>query len=200
MMPTAAATHVDAAPAASGLPSKGEATSRSTPFTPRRTPVPATLDALLHAGPAALAQLYRDAGVPRIGDVTGDLRGRLLAIPSLVEPLAALPRLLASSNAFPWRGKSFSAVTEDRGTGMNRVIVDRLRLFRFETFIGPSRAGDFDAMQLDYDNRDNPFFIRAIKDEIRELASGLYLGQAYVQIGASAPKLALYFGLTTRGV
>ena len=196
-MPTAAATtHVDAAPAASALPARPDAAPKSTA---RRTPAPATLDALLHAGPAALAELYRNAGVPRIGDVTGDLRGRLLAIPSLEEPLATLPRLLASSSAFPWRGKSFAAVNAERGTGNNRVIVDRLRLFRFETFIGPSRAGDFDAMQLDYDNRDNPFFIRAIKDEVRELAPGLYLGQAFVQIGASAPKLALYFGLTSRG-
>jgi hypothetical protein len=192
-MPTAAATHA----AADSLPVGGHhAASPSL----RRIPVPETLDALLHAGPAALAQLYRDASVPRIAGVTGDLRGRLLAIPALAEPIAAVPRLLASSSLFPWRGKSFAASSEDRGTGINRVFVDRLRLFRFETFIGTSRAGDFDAMQLDYDNRDNPFFIRAIKDEIRELAPGLYLGQAYVQIGASAPKLALYFGLTTRGV
>ena len=32
----------------------------------------------------------------------------------------------------------------------------------------------FDAFQLDYDNRDNPFFVRAIKDEVRQLRPGLF--------------------------
>jgi hypothetical protein len=78
---------------------------------------------------------------------------------------------------------------------MNRVVLDRWRLYRFETSIGPSRAGDFDALQLDYDNRDNPFFIRPIKDEMRELSTGLWLGQAYLQLPRAA-HLVLYFGLT----
>lgn len=158
--------------------------------------VPSTLDALLEAGPAALAALYAGARVPRIEDVKGDLRGRLLAIPSIGEPLAALPRALAGSSRFPWRGKSFRVDSSERGTGDNRVVVDRFHLFRFATFIDKSRAGDFDALQLDYDHPGNPFFIRAIKDEIRELLPGLYLGQAYLQLRGRAPKLALYFGLT----
>jgi hypothetical protein len=41
----------------------------------------------------------------------------------------------------------------------------------------------------------NPFFIRAIKDEIRELRPGLWLGQAWAQIRGTA-HLVLYFGLT----
>jgi hypothetical protein len=158
---------------------------------------PRTLDELLHIGPATLAELYRGASVPKISDVKGDLRGRMLSIPALGEPLAALPRTLASSSRFPWRGKSFFPKDADHGEGKNRVIRDRWLLFRFETFIGKSRAGAFDALQLDYDNRDNPFFIRAIKDEIRELSPGLYLGQAYLQVGLSDPRLVLYFGLSS---
>jgi hypothetical protein len=41
---------------------------------------------------------------------------------------------------------------------------------------------------------ENPFFIRAIKDEIRELAPGLYLGQAHVEVKGKTT-LVLYFGL-----
>lgn len=155
---------------------------------------PTTLDVLLDLDADALRRLYEGARVPRITDVSGDLRGRMLAIPALREPLAAVPRALARQGFFPWRGKSFLPHSEDRGEGINRVFMDRLRLFRFETFIGRSRAGDFDAVQLDYDKPGNPFFIRAIKDEIRELRPGLYLGQAYVELRGAA-HLGLYFGL-----
>ena len=85
---------------------------------------------------------------------------------------------------------------EEKGEGINRVILDRWRLYRFETFIGRSRAGAFDSLQLDYDRPDNPFFIRPIRDEIRELSPGLYLGQAWLEVGARPPALVLYFGLT----
>ncbi len=161
-------------------------------------PVPADLDALLACDANTLERLYRAASVPKLTDVRGDLRGRMLALaPGAPGILTTLARTLASQDWFPWRGKSFSPLAADRGEGINRVISDRWRLFRFETFVGPSRAGSFDAVQLDYDNPGNPFFIRAIKDEIRELSPGLYLGQAWLNTGKS-PTLALYFGLTSR--
>ena len=104
-------------------------------------------------------------------------------------------RAFASSARFPWRGKSFSPLGAERGEGINRIFTDGIRLFRFETFVGRSRAGSFDAVQLDYDLPGNPFFIRAIKDEIRELRPGLWLGQAYAQLRGE-PHLVLYFGLS----
>jgi hypothetical protein len=153
-----------------------------------------SLDDLLTLEPAALEKLYRDASVPRIADLQGDLRGRMLAIPAIKGAAASILRAFAGSARFPWRGKSFTPLGADRGEGINRVFTDRLHLFRFETFVAPSRAGSFDAVQLDYDKPGNPFFIRAIKDEIRQLAPGLYLGQAYVMIKDQA-HLGLYFGL-----
>ena len=120
--------------------------------------------------------------------------------------LVAAPRWLfwwvslwARTRSFPWLGKSFrpeagAGPDAARGTGINRVFNDRTRWFRFDTFIAPSRAGAFDAFQLDYDNADNPFFIRAIKDEVRELRPGLYLGQAYLKT-KRREILVLYFGL-----
>src|SRR6185503_157387 len=133
--------------------------------------------------------------VPRLGDVSGDLRGRMLAVPRLEGgALADAARAFARWDGFPWRGKSFRPFDAARGEGINRVIRDRWRLYPFETFIGRSRAGEFDALQLDYDLPANPFFIRAIRDEIRELAPGLYLGQAHVRIRGSY-QLWLYFGL-----
>jgi hypothetical protein len=167
--------------------------SSFTPNAPRTSAL--TLDRMLDLDARALEALYREARVPRIADVRGDLRGRMLAVLGLRGRAARAVRAFAGSNAFPWRGKTFAPHDEHGGSGENRVFSDRLHLFRFETFIGPSRAGDFDAVQLDYDNADNPFFIRAIKDEIREVAPRLYLGQAYLALSGRT-HLVLYFGLT----
>lgn len=156
----------------------------------------ARLDSLLDRTCSELQELYEGARAPRIGDVAGDLRGRMLAWPSLeARPgIAGAIRSFAGSTAFPWRGKSFHPKSEVGGDGINRVFRDRFRLFRFETFIAPSRAGDFDALQLDYDLRGNPPVIRSIKDEIRELEPGLWLGQAWLKT-KKREILWLYFAL-----
>lgn len=158
-----------------------------------------SVDDLIALPPDRLAALYAGGSVPRLDNVSGDLRGCMLAWQVLARgPVAAVLRRWAASARFPWRGKSFTP-GEEKGEGINRVFSDRLRLYRFETFIGRSRAGEFDALQLDYDRPDNPFFIRPIRDEIRQLSPGLYLGQAWLEIGARPPTLVLYFGLEERG-
>lgn len=161
-----------------------------------RTPRLHALDALLARPAYELDRLYRDARTPRLLDVAGALRGRMLAWPILdAHPIVgAAIRAFAGSSAFPWRGKSFEPFDDERGEGKNRVISDRLRLFRFDTCIAKSRAGDFDALQLDYDLDGNPGVIRRIKDEMREIEPGLWLGQAYFQT-KRRDWLWLYFGL-----
>ena len=161
--------------------------------------VPSRLDDLLRTDAAALGRLYAGARTPRVADLTGDLRGRMLALVAAPRWLFWWVSLWARTRSFPWLGKSFrpeagAGPDAARGTGINRVFNDRTRWFRFDTFIAPSRAGAFDAFQLDYDNADNPFFIRAIKDEVRELRPGLYLGQAYLKT-KRREILVLYFGL-----
>lgn len=165
---------------------------------PRPEPRPGTLDELALMTPAALHALYGRAATPTVAALNGDLVGRMLAIPILPRwlGLTGALRRFASWRHFPWRGKSFTARDPATGEGINRVFGDRNpRLwFRFDTFIGPSRAGAFDAFQLDYDNPGNPRLIRAIKDEVREVAPGLYLGVAYF-MWREKPRLILYFGL-----
>jgi hypothetical protein len=160
------------------------------------TPAARALDALLDRTPHELRRMYEGARTPRVGDVRGDLRGRMLAWPSLDgrPTLGGALRAFAGSSAFPWRGKSFTPRSEHGGEGINRVLTDRFRLFRFETHIGRSRAGDFDALQLDYDLRGNPPVIRSIKDEIREIEPSVWLGQAYYQT-KTGHWLWLYFAL-----
>jgi hypothetical protein len=167
------------------------------------------LDALLDETPEELEALYKTATVPRIDAIRGDLRGRMLAATIVPPRVRRVLRAFAGTKGFPWRGKSFRAHSEgarpagargassppgDKGEGINRILSDRIKLFRFETFIARSRAGDFDAVQLDYDLRGNPWVIRQVKDEIRQLRDGLFLGQAYF-MAKGAPHLVLYFGL-----
>jgi hypothetical protein len=160
------------------------------------SPVVRTLDDLAALDAAACLELYRSASAPRVADLDGDLVGRMLAVPWAPALVAKPLRAWARSAAFPWRGKSFRSHSPERGEGINRVFGDASprRWFRFETFVARSRAGAFDALHLDYDNPGNPFFIRAIKDEVREVAPGLWLGQAWLVVGKRA-HLAVYFGL-----
>ena len=155
---------------------------------------PRTLDDLAELDATELDALYRACTTPRVTDLHGDLDGRMLASPHAGRALGAAMRTLARSRLFPWRGKSFAPQGEDRGEGRNRVLSGSIRWFRFETSIGRSRAGDFDALQLDYDLRDNPFFLRGVRDELRTVEPGLHLGQAYVPI-RGRHELALYFAL-----
>jgi hypothetical protein len=155
------------------------------------------LDQLLAMDHSRLSELYASAEVPTIEELSGDLRGRMLVSPWATPPVANAMRSLARARFFPWRGKSFSASSPDRGEGINRVVSDDRRWFRFETAVGKSRAGEFDAVQLDYDNPGNPFFIRAIKDEVRRVRPGLFLGQAWVQ-AAGKTHFALWFALQKR--
>src|SRR5688572_26929833 len=84
-------------------------------------PIPRKLDELLALGPDTLRQLYEGASVPRLPDLTGDLRGRMLAWHGVRGAGALAIRALASRQRFPWRGKSFAHQDDARGGGINRV-------------------------------------------------------------------------------
>lgn len=155
-----------------------------------------TLDDLLALDAPRLQRLYQEAKVPSLQSLRGDLRGRVLSPVILSPGWKALWVTWFGTNWFPWRGKSFSPVNDSDGRGINRIFGSGGRMIPFETFIGPSRAGDFEALQLNYDLPENPFFLRPTKDEIRELSPGLYLGQAYFA-GRKGDTLVLYFGLTS---
>jgi len=156
-----------------------------------------SLDDLVDLDAPELLRLYEGASVPKVEDLSGDLVGRMLVSPYGGARLARVMRTLARWDRFPWRGKSFAPKSESRGEGINRVFSDRTKWFRFETFIGKSRAGAFDALQLDYDNPSNPPFIRIIKDEVRTLRPGLFLGQAWIALRGKET-LGLYFALESR--
>ena len=165
----------------------------------RTTAGPRTLDELAQLGPEELMRLYREAKTPRVEDLEGALEGRMLAMPAAhgLPVVPALLRRFAATGAFPWQGKTFKTLAPGRGEGVNRVLGNRWDLFRFETSVGTSRAGAFDAVHLDYDNPGNPGLIRAIKDEVREIAPGLWLGLAYLKVRRSF-HLVVFFALAKK--
>ncbi len=127
--------------------------------------------------------------------LAGAPRGRMLAVRGLDQgmPSEAIRRF-ASAAFFPWGGKSFRGRGEI-GSGINRVwLLGRRELFPFATVIQPSVIDARPCVALDYDLGENPGFIRAIHDEVREVAPGLFLGPAMWKT-KDGPRLVLWFAL-----
>jgi hypothetical protein len=161
------------------------------------------LDALAARPYAALESLYRSGACPKsMRAVDGPLKGRMLAV-RVVDalPIAPLVRTFAASSAFVWDGKTFTARSDDEGSGINRIQIPgalgRQNLFPFDTRFGASALDGEPALILDYDLAVNPPWIRKIHDEIREVSPGLYLGPAMWKADAG-PMTVLWFALDTR--
>ena len=157
------------------------------------------LDALAAMDVDALGDLYARGTAPeRVDALAGHPRGRMLAVRALDghgagRAIAALSR----AGWFPWGGKSFAGAGS-RGRGVNRVhLGGRHELFPFHTDVRPSVLDGAPCVALDYDLPDNPWFIRAIHDEVREVAPGLYLGPAMWK-STEGPTFVLWFALDTR--
>lgn len=170
--------------------------THTTPATEERWPLeaPRDLDELARLDAAALEALYRGGRMFDLHALDGAPEGRMLA---LVGPLGRPgPRQtlanLARAERFPWKGKSFRADSATQGEGINRVVLlgDK---YRFETRVDPSAIDGSPCIFLDYDLPENPFFIRAIRDELRQVGPDLYLGPA--MLGQEDPRLVLWFAI-----
>jgi hypothetical protein len=154
-----------------------------------------TVDDLARMSTSELEALYQDGTLPdSLSALDGAPRGRMLAVSRLDRGLArgALARVSAAPG-FPWAGKSFSSTDDQHGEGINRVrlLGDR---YRFTTRIEPSVIDDQPCILLDYDHDDNPWFIRRIRDELRQVGPALFLGPALLR-RADQHTLVLYFAI-----
>lgn len=161
-----------------------------------------TLDTLAQRTPEELDSLYRAASIPdTMHSADGDLVGRLLAVRGIPPAFASPLRRWAASPTFLWEGKTFSASSDTRGIGINRVhipgLFGRQKLFPFDTSFAPSAIDGRSALVIDYDIPVNPGYIRRIHDEIREVAPGLFLGPGMWK-GRKRKKLVLWFALDSR--
>ena len=156
------------------------------------------VDALLGMSLRQLQVLYEDARCPELSAISGECKGRMLAVTGWGNrfPLHGMLHSFASTGIFPWKGKNFTPLSEVDGEGINRTLSNRfpLQLFGFTTSIDKSLHDYQPAYILDYDQPKNPGFIRRIRDEIRQISSEVFLGQAWLKVSDSY-HLALYFGL-----
>jgi len=153
-----------------------------------------TVDDLAAMTTAELDALYRQCTVPdSLSALDGTPPGRMLAIRGL-DSGTALGTIanIARHRAFPWDGKSFRSHASDRGEGINRTTLLG-DVYRFETSIQASAIDSAPAVYLEYDLPENPFFIRAIWDEVREASPGLFFGPAMIKRRSGAPTLVLWF-------
>ncbi len=156
-----------------------------------------TLDALTRMSPLALTELYQTGGVPVLTALSGEPHGHMLAVDGIRGPTRRFITRFAARRSFPWRGKAFSHRSSDQGDGINRVrlVTDR-RWFPFETQIVPSILDGAPCLHLNYDLDANPWFIRRIRDELREVSPGLYMGPALFRTGNSHRRI-LHFAVDT---
>lgn len=100
----------------------------------------------------------------------------------------------------PWKGKVFESLSDREGRGKNRIESTFIDLFKFELFefrtsIVPPLAGDDDVVMLNYDLDGNPSLIRKIRDDLKKLKEGLFLGSANLRQDDGSYNFALYFAL-----
>lgn len=112
----------------------------------------------------------------------GVSEGRAIVAPGT--PLAAVLQPLLH---LAWRGKVFYPERHDL---LNRVGPLGLLLARAQVYRDASWADGREAIVLDYSVSSLPF--RAIRDEMREVAPGLYLGVVY-WVGRKTVNFALEF-------
>ena len=128
-----------------------------------------TSEDLLNRSPAELDALYRQAPVGPIPDGVAEGHVLFLDAAPVNQPITWFVRALA------WQGKVFF---RDEGYLLNLVSALRLRLVkatvsRDRSWFCPGE----EAIILDYSK--TSFLAQKIRDEIREVSPGLFIGQAY---------------------
>jgi len=133
----------------------------------------ATIEKWLTMPTAELDDIYRSALPGKIPD--GDTLGTaILAGSRFAHAVAKLARWLA------WQGKVFSLYPPENknGTLVNKVTPFRLRCIVARVYIDKSWMDDKDTIVIDYSK--TSFLARLIRDEIREVEHGVWLGKVWL--------------------
>ena len=127
-----------------------------------------TVDDLVNLSQAELDSLYKNSRTGNIPD--GDSQGTAIVLPGsvLAKVLIPLIKLLA------WQGKFFY---RDRESLLNKITFFGIKAIKAEVYRGESWLCGGESIILDYSK--TSFVAQKIRDEIREVAPGIYLGNAY---------------------
>ncbi len=139
-----------------------------------------SLDQLAHLSWCELEQLYRQSPAGNIPD--GYVQGRVVYCPA--EPLAGTR---ARVTRLVWHGKHLCAT---EGIMINQWL--GVRAIRARITYGPSWLDGKTSIILDY--RDESRVWSDVRDEMREVAPGLYVGAMYLS-RCPQPHLKLFFCL-----
>lgn len=165
-------------------------------------PTTLTLNDLSAMDSEQLENLYRAGCLPEtFAALDGTPKGRMLAVRHLDHaPFFGVVTTLAKSSLFPWDGKNFQATSPTTGKGINRItLLKQFRWYPFEARVERSLIDGKECIYLDYEQPDNPWFIRRIRDELREVAPRLFLGTAMWKDGRGGAALVLWFALDNHG-
>jgi hypothetical protein len=139
-----------------------------------------TLDQLLRMGPGELDALYQQGIAAPIPP--GRVRGTALLAPGTWRT-----RMLAHGTRLVWQGK---VIDPDQTSATNRFF--GIRMIRGQLYQGPSWLDGAPTLVLDYSETSRIY--ERNRDEIRQVAPGLYLGLMYDRT-TCPPGLSMYFAL-----
>ena len=121
----------------------------------------------------------------------GEGEGTAIIAPDTVisDPIAKFVQI------FTWKGKFFvpDPVDPQRATLKNRILPVEVRAIAAEVYRAPSWFDDKECIVLDYSQ--TSIVAQWIRDEIREVSPGLYLGLVYWGKQKQDAKRLIYFSL-----
>ncbi len=131
-----------------------------------------TVKTWLNKSREELDDIYRRAEAGEIPD--GDTQGTAILAGSAFSKLAA-----ALARVFAWHGKVFDLFCPTRQSG---VLINKITPFGWsfivaEVYRGKSWLDGKETIVIDYSK--TSFFAKAIRDEIREVEPGVYLGKVW---------------------
>jgi len=155
-----------------------------------KPPRSATAEDLSHLSRRDLLRLFHSAKAPAMETLAGEYRAVILPV-GVFAPLASF-----FTHTFfgpgRWQGKAFKPHGSNQGDGYNLFSsggstanqpLSRTR--RFITGIRPSRFDGRPSFCMDYSPH-NRFLIHSMKDEIRQVGPGLFLGLGTMASGGGA--------------
>ena len=128
-----------------------------------------TMADLVKMSQAELDEIYHNSPMGKIPN--GDSQGTAIIAPDspFTEGIASMVGWLA------WQGKIFN---QEQGFLFNKVTGFGIPSIKAQVYVGKSWLSDGDSIILDY-SKTEIFLLQAIRDEIREVSPGIYLGNAY---------------------
>jgi len=142
-----------------------------------------------------LDEIYRKATTPAVPELEGRYEGAVLAgeLPLMDSPAAVR---VANSPLLRWGGKKIDLVSENLAEGKNWFDLGLFEVdgYPFEGRLVPAEFGSGDCYVLDYDVPENLPPVNRVRDEVKKLRDGLYLGRIYLDTGDGL-RFVTYFGM-----